>query len=302
MDESVKVAGGVAAGLGSNVAGIPLDRFRIMVAQDAAMATPLAGHFRTTMSSLSAAFTGGVARIAMKGTAASLNLFTPQEMRDTSPFLSNFVCGLTFAPVLNAPRMLQLAKINGESYGSASRRLFTTAAGWRTFAQNTALFAPGEALRMMMCFGTKDFLKPLVSSSYSEPATDAGSVLRRAAWLSAMVGPMVSVVETSAALATETASTVHAQLSAVGAGGLHPQEARTQVLASVLRPQYISRCWLALLTKNMAANTITFFFMFWADEYGAMRLAVAKEGGAQDGTRSSPVMPRELIGVTPSTA
>lgn len=259
---AISVAGGLAAGLGSNVVGIPLDQFRVVVAQDASMASGLYGHLRATASSLSTAYTGGVARVAMKGLAASLNLSTPQQVREANPFLANFACGIAFSPVLNVPRMLQLAKINGESYARASARLFTTGAGLRTFSHNTFLFAPGEGLRMMMCFGTKDWLKPRMTSS--APSADGG-VARRALWLAAVVGPLVSVVETSAALANETASTLHAKLGSVDGA------ARSEVLRAAMQPRYIGRCWLALFVKNIAANSISFFFMFWADEMSSMQ-------------------------------
>lgn len=39
---------------------------------------------------------------------------------------------------------------------------YMTAEGWKGYVSNTAVFGPGEGFRMMMCFGTKDFLMPKV--------------------------------------------------------------------------------------------------------------------------------------------
>jgi hypothetical protein len=50
----------------------------------------------------------------------------------------------------------------GDSYPATAKRLFTSGAGLKTYAQNTLMFAPGEGLRMMMCFGTKDYIMPKI--------------------------------------------------------------------------------------------------------------------------------------------
>lgn len=34
--------------------------------------------------------------------------------------------------------------------------------GLKGYGQNTLVFGPGEGFRMMMCFGTKDFLMPQI--------------------------------------------------------------------------------------------------------------------------------------------
>jgi hypothetical protein len=263
-DDQVKLAGGMSAGGISNVVGIPLDRFRITVAQDAVFARPLPGHLSDTMRSLGSAYTGGVARVAMKGTASTLNLFIPPELREYGPFTASFVTGFVSSPVLNVPRMLQMAKINGESYPSAAQRLFTTGAGLRTYLGNTAMFAPGEALRMTLCFGTKDFLTPYMRRTGS--AASEGEVFGRAASLAVTTGPVVAVIESVASLASETASTVHAKLGAVSQGG-DAAAMRAEALGAVANPRYIARCFTSLCMKNMVANTATFFFMFLADEY-----------------------------------
>ena len=52
---------------------------------------------------------------------------------------------------------------------------YMTAEGWKGYVSNTAVFGPGEGFRMMMCFGTKDFLMPKVGGK-----EDAQKVCRRA--------------------------------------------------------------------------------------------------------------------------
>lgn len=266
-DDSVRLAGGVAAGVCSNVVGIPFDRFRMAVAQDAAFSRSVPAHFRETMRSLGRAYTGGSARVVMKGGASTLNLFTPDELRERGPFTASLATGFLFSPALNVPRILQIAKINGERYPAAALRLFTTAAGLRTYAYNTALFAPGEALRMMLCFGSKDFLVPFLRPSGQ--AESEAQAAGRAATMAVMIGPVVAVIESSASLATETASTVHARLGAL-AQGAAGSAARAEALRAAVSPRYISRCFLSLTGKNLSANTLTFFFMFLADEYAAV--------------------------------
>jgi hypothetical protein len=97
----------------------------------------------------------------MKQTVAALNLFVPSDLKASSPFLSSFVTGLVFSPLLNVFRMLQLGRIRGERY-PALVRFFFTPAGARLYVHNTLLFAPGQGLGMMACFGSKDFLIPFL--------------------------------------------------------------------------------------------------------------------------------------------
>jgi hypothetical protein len=59
---------------------------------------------------------------------------------------------------------------SGETYSQIFKSTFTSAKGWRSYAANTAVFAPGEGLRMMMCFGTKDFLMPRIGGA-EDPMT-----------------------------------------------------------------------------------------------------------------------------------
>lgn len=101
----------------------------------------------------------------MKSMAAQLNLYVPAEYRKDSPFLCSAAVGVGFAPILNVPRMLQLGRISGLKYPEIAKNLFTTSAGFKTYLQNTMIFAPGEGLRMMMCFGTKDFLFPRIGGT-----------------------------------------------------------------------------------------------------------------------------------------
>eukprot|EP00959_Pyramimonas_sp_CCMP1952_P042362 886041-Pyramimonas_sp.AAC.1 len=70
-----------------------------------------------------------------------------------------------FSPILNVPRMLQLGRLSGLSYPQAFQSTFMTGAGLKGYVQNTMIFAPGEGFRMMMCFGTKDFLMPKIGGS-----------------------------------------------------------------------------------------------------------------------------------------
>lgn len=274
--DTVKLIGGVSAGVCSNVVGIPLDRFRIMVAQDASFARPVRRHFAETMGSLGGAYTGGIARVGMKGMASTMNMFIPAELRAIGPFTASFVTGFACSPLLNAARMLQLAKINGERYPAAARRLFTTGAGLRTYASNTAMFAPGEALRMMLCFGTKDFLAARVDSPGSKRAAQSpAQVFGNAARLAVIIGPVVALVESSASVLTETASTVHAKIGAISSGaaaaGGGAATLRAEALGAIANPRYMARCFTALLSKNIVANSLTFFFMFGADEWAAFQ-------------------------------
>lgn len=279
-EETVKLAGAVSAGISANLLGIPLDRARIVIAHDTALAHGFFAHMRESTLSLSSAYAGGVARFGMKGTATYLNLQIPTELREERPFAASFACGLVFSPVLNLFRMLQLAKISGERYPAAAVRLFGTAAGLRSYALNTAIFAPGEGLRMMLCFGMKDFLVPYVRQGpLSRPCENNQQVAVRAAYLASVVTPAVSLVETSAAFVTETATAVQAQLDAAHGHGKHGSAARAEAFSAVMRPQYLLRCWSSLMLKNLAANFATFVFMFASDEYITMQRAKAKRAG-----------------------
>lgn len=264
-EDTIRLAGGVSSAGVGNVFAIPLDRFRVVVAQDAVMGHSLAHHFRATFSSPGIAYAGAVARTGMKVTATTLNLFIPQEMRERGPFTASFVSGLLFSPVFNVFRMLQLAKLNGENYPTAIRRIYFTRDGLRSYLGNTAIFGPGEALRTMFCFGTKDFLVPFARGRDYRPPRSEAQVAGNAAYLSAVVGPLVSVVETTAGLITETGSTVHAKL-----GPNATAAERMSLVGSMLRPQYVGRAWFSLFVKNVFANTATFLPMFAADEYSAM--------------------------------
>ena len=153
------------------------------------------GHLRTAFASPVAAFTGGAARIGMKQMATTLNLYVPQveashsvgtahcinkctrrllsqllscvpqETRRDYPFLSAFAVGMGFSPILNVPRVLQLGKIAGHSYPETFKTYFGSVNGLKMYASNTAIFGPGEGLRMMMCFGFKDFLMPKIGGN-----------------------------------------------------------------------------------------------------------------------------------------
>ena len=157
---------------------------------------------------------------------------------------------------------------NGDNYDEANQEMLTKRGVWRIDSgvdaicrysdpKNTALFAPGEAVRMMTCFGTKDALMNLMPARLREPPATAAGVAERSLLLAAALGPAVAVVETSVSLATETATLLNAQ--AAGEGSLH------EAMALAMRPAYLSRCWVALLAKNVLANSTTFFFMFAAD-------------------------------------
>jgi hypothetical protein len=134
----------------------------------------------------------------MKQTAAALNLFVPSDSKASSPFVSSFVTGLVFSPLLNVFRMLQLGRIRGERY-AALVRFFFTPAGARLYVHNTLLFAPGQGLGMMACFGSKDFLIPFLGG-YKPPRKDLWGAFVHCAKLAAIAGPAVAVVETTVAV------------------------------------------------------------------------------------------------------
>jgi hypothetical protein len=267
---TIKTIAGMTGSAVSNLTGIPFDKFRVLVAQDTKMTTGLGGHLGKTFATFSSSFTGGGARFVMKAMAAQLNLTVPSDLRRDYPFLCSFAVGMGFSPILNVPRMLQLGRISGGSYPEIVRNLFTTSAGLKSYAQNTMLFGPGEGLRMMMCFGLKDWLLPRVGGAV-DPDT-LSSVTGHATKMALIAGPTVALVETTAALVTETVSTIQAHLKseaakAVKEGKPAPTESFGEVLKQTVTPRYMSRCWISLFAKNCVANTPLFFVMFTADFY-----------------------------------
>lgn len=257
---TIKLTAGLTGALVSNATGIPPDKFRILVAQDTASAQSLSAHLRETFKSPAGAFTGACARISMKSMATALNLYVPADLRDKSPFLCSFGVGFVFSPILNVPRMFQLGKIAGDPYPKTFVSLFTTFGGLQKYAANTLMFAPGEALRMMLCFGTKDFLMPHIGGK--EDPRDLNIPLFSLK-MALIAGPLVSVVETTAALATETMSTIHAARSSSADGS----KAFGQVLKETITPAYTARCFVSLCMKNFCANTPLFWIMFMSDFY-----------------------------------
>lgn len=199
----------------------------------------------------------------MKQMATALNLYVPAEFREQSPFASAFAVGFAFSPILNVPRMFQLGKIAGDSYPETARKFFMSGSGLMKYAQNTAMFAPGEGLRMMMCFGTKDWIMPQIGSK-EDPRT-ISNIPFFAGKLALIAGPAVSVVETTFALVTETVSTIHAKTSAQK--GDAAAKSFGQVLKETITPRYSARCWVSLCVKNIMANTPLFWIMVMSDLY-----------------------------------
>lgn len=279
----IKFGAGITGSIVSNLTGIPFDKFRVLVAQDTLCATGLGSHLRTTFATAASSFTGGFARVTMKSMAAQLNLYVPPEYRRDYPFLCAGAVGMGFAPILNVPRMLQLGRISGDSYPTIARQVFMTSTGLKSYFQNTMIFAPGEGLRMMMCFGMKDWLMPRIGGDVD--ATTLSSPALYTAKMAAVAGPTVAAIETSAALVTETVSTIQAHLKstaakAVAAGQPAPTESFGDVLRKTVTPAYMSRCWVSLFAKNVVANTPLFWVMFMADFYSQIsnkNAAAAKE-------------------------
>jgi len=264
--DTIKLGGGIAGAVVSNLTGIPTDRFRILVAQDTASKTAVfTGHLPNTFRSLPAAFTGGFARITMKQMAATLNLYVPQDFRERQPFLASFMVGVTFSPILNVPRMLQLGRVSGQTYPEAARGLFTSAKGLRTYGSNTLMFAPGEGLRMMMCFGTKDWIMPQIGGKVDAASVD--NIPLYTLKMAMIAGPFVSLVETTAALLTETASTIHADMHSGTKAASESKASFSEVLRRTITPAYSGRCWISLYIKNIAANTPLFWILFMSDFY-----------------------------------
>ena len=80
-----------------------------------------------------------------------------------------------------------------------------------------------------------------------------------------IAGPMVSVVETTFALCTETISTIHAKTST--ATGEAAKKSFGTILQETITPRYTGRCFTSLCVKNFAANTPLFWIMFMSDFY-----------------------------------
>merc|ERR1711937_238586 len=125
----------------------------------------------------------------MKQMATTLNLYVPQKTREDYPFL-------------NIPRVFQLGKIGGASYPETFRTYFTSGAGLMEYGKNTAIFGPGEGLRMMMCFGFKDFLMPKIGGK--KDVHEISNIPMYAGSMALIAGPCVALVETTFALTTET--------------------------------------------------------------------------------------------------
>lgn len=110
----IKVYGGAAAGIFSNVVGIPMDRFRVCVAQDLSREDSIRAHFDRSASRLRnspfCAYSGGAARCSQKGFAAGLNLFTPAEYRDEHPFLAAAAVGFARGGRVLLPRDLSSSR------------------------------------------------------------------------------------------------------------------------------------------------------------------------------------------------
>merc|ERR1712100_756171 len=188
--DSIKQIAGISGSIISNLTGIPTDGFRVRVAQDTACKNAVTYHFRQMLASPAAAFTGGVARLSMKQMATTMNLYVPQDIRAAYPFASAFGVGLCFSPILNIPRVFQLGKIAGHSYPETAKTYFTSAKGLQMYASNTAIFGPGEGLRMMMCFGFKDFLMPKIGGQKDVHTID--NIPMYAGSMAAIAGPAVA--------------------------------------------------------------------------------------------------------------
>jgi len=259
----IKQFAGISGAILSNVTGIPTDAFRIKVAQDTFCKNPISFHLKEVMKSPTAAFVGGLARISMKQMATTLNLYVPQEIRKDYPFASAFAVGLVFSPILNIPRMFQLGKVGGVSYPQTLKQLGTSE-GAMNFARNTAIFGPGEGLRMMMCFGCKDFMMPKIGGDVD--VNTLASIPMHAGKMALIAGPAVAAVETVFALTTETVSTIQAKIAADEAAGAVKKPFGT-VLKETITPAYMGRCGVSLYFKNICANTPLFWVMFMADFY-----------------------------------
>lgn len=260
--DTIKLTAGVSGAILSNITGIPPDKFRVLVAQDLNSAQPLGRHFRNTFGTLGDAFVGATARVSMKTMATGMNLYVPPEWRESNPFGCAFAVGFCFSPILNIPRIFQLQKIGGHRYPATLGNFFGSFAGLVKYGQNTAMFAPGEGLRMMTCFGTKDFLMPRIGGKRDPREIN---IPMFSAQMALIAGPMVSMVETTFALVTETITTIHAKTSTVAEGAA--KRSFGEVLKETITPKYTYRCFVSLCFKNFFANTPLFWIMFMADFY-----------------------------------
>jgi len=245
-----------------NILGIPLDRFRLLVAQDVRAERSMTHLARTTLASPSAAFVGGSARISMKILQTTTNLYIPSEWRKEYPFLSNFLLGVGLSPLFNIPRVLQLGKVSGATYPNTFRSFFMSFRGWGSYLHNTAIFGPGEGLRMMTCFGMKDWLLPQLDKD----PTLVTNALVHTARMSAIAGPLVALVETTVAVTTESISTIQAHVKTLESEGKQKQSFG-QVLKEAFTLKYSARCWSSLFLKNAVNNSVLFWFMFTTDFY-----------------------------------
>jgi hypothetical protein len=262
--DKIKQFSGLSGAVMSNLTGIPTDAFRVRVAQDMANKHSVIYHLKDVFSSPKAAFVGGFARITQKQIATTLNLYVPAETREAYPFASAFCVGLGFSPLLNIPRVFQLGAIGGVSYPQSFKQYFTSAAGLKSYAHNTMIYGPGEGLRMMMCFGFKDYLMPKIGGKAD--VHQLNSIPMHCASMASIAGPLVAAVETTFALTTETVSTIQAkQASLAAAGG--EQKSFGTVLRETITPKYTGRCFVSLLFKNICANTPLFWIMFMSDFY-----------------------------------
>ncbi|CAD7929163.1 unnamed protein product [Amoebophrya sp. A25] len=257
--DQIKLTSGVVGAGVSNFFGIPADKFRVLVAQDTGSTLSVGQHLKDTLRSPGAAFTGATARINMKIMATALNLYVPPDWRESNPFGCAFAVGFGFSPLLNVPRMFQLGKIAGDSYPQTFRNFFTSFGGLQKYAANTAMFAPGEGLRMMMCFGTKDFIMPRIGGKEDPRSV---SIPVHCAKMSAIAGPVVALIETIFALTTETVSTIHAKNAAAAT-----KKPFLELLRETITPSYTGRCFTSLCAKNILANTSLFWIMFMSDFY-----------------------------------
>lgn len=261
--DQIKQFSGLSGAILSNVTGIPTDAFRVKVAQDTFCKTSVLHHFKDVFKSPQAAFVGGFARISMKQMATTLNLYVPQEIRAEYPFASAFAVGLCFSPILNIPRMFQLGKVGGVSYPQTMKQL-SSAEGMKGYVKNTVIFGPGEGLRMMMCFGCKDFIMPKIGGQAD--VNELPSIPMHAGKMALIAGPAVALVETVFALTTETVSTIQAKIAADEAAGAVKKPFGV-VLKETITPSYMGRCGTSLYFKNICANTPLFWIMFMADFY-----------------------------------
>jgi len=264
-----------------NVYGIPADRFRLMVAQDLRSSKPMKHWLKLTMASPQAAFVGGTARVGRAWMATTTNLCIPREWRHDYPFLSNLALGVGLAPLYNFPRVFQMGKVSGARYPETFRSLFMSVPGLKSYAQNTALWAPGEALRMCVCFGLKDFLLPKLGGDVHPDTVD--SPIMHTGRMAAIAGPTVALFETTSAFVTESLSTMQAHIKtkeaqAHAAGKKFVKQPLSQVLREAFTLKYSVRCWISLMVKNTGNNVLLFWFMFASDYYVHLRRVREEEG------------------------